>query len=54
MVAMATTLEGSKKTIFRSFIYSQSSTNSVNLVKIGPVDVEITGVTEIVKNIFKN
>jgi len=30
-----------KKTNFRSFIYSRSSTNPANLVKAGPVDVDI-------------
>jgi len=41
-----------KKTNFRSFIYSRSSssTYSVNLMKIGLLDFEIIGVTEIVKN----
>ena len=42
-VAPATSLEGSKKNDFRSFIYSQSSTNAANFVKIGPVDVELIG-----------
>ena len=36
-------------TNFRSFIYSHSSTNPTNLVKIGLVDVETIGLTEIVK-----
>jgi len=35
---------------FRSFIYGQSSTNPANFVKIGPLDVEIIGLTEITKN----
>ena len=43
LVATATTLEGSKKNYFRSFIYGQSYTNPANFVKIGPVDVEIIG-----------
>jgi len=36
---------------FRPFIYAQSSTNRANFVQIGPVDVEISGLTEISKNI---
>ena len=52
LVARATSLEGSKK-ITRSFIGGQSSTNLANFVKIVLVDVEITGLTEITKNIFK-
>jgi len=47
---VATFLEGSKKTDFRWLIYSHSSTNRENLEKIGRVDFEITGLTEIVKN----
>ena len=46
LVAMATSLVGAK-TNFRSFIYSHSSTNTENLAKIGQVDVEIIGLTEI-------
>jgi len=38
-----------RKTNLIAFIYSDSSTNPANLLKIGPVDVEITGLTEIVK-----
>ena len=49
---MATSLERSKKNNFTSFIHGQSSTNPVNFVKIGPVDVEIIGLKEITKNIF--
>jgi len=45
----ATSLEGSKKTHFRSFIYSRSSTKRENLAKIDPVDVEIIGLREIAK-----
>ena len=45
-VATATSLEESKK-ITRSFIYGQNFTNPANFVKIGPVDVEIVGLTEI-------
>ena len=54
MVATATSLEGSKKNNFNSFIYGQNSTNPANFVKIDPVDVEIISLTEITKNIFKN
>jgi len=39
------------KANFRSFIYSQSSTSIANLAKFGPVDVEIIGLTEIVKRL---
>jgi len=39
-----------RKINFRSFIYGQSSTNPK---KIGPVDIEIFGLTEITK-IFLN
>jgi len=42
-----------EKNNFRSFIYSQSSTNPANFVKIGPVDVETIRLTEINKNIKK-
>jgi len=42
-----------EKNNFRSFIYSQSSINPANFVKIGPVDVETIGLTEITKNIKK-
>jgi len=45
-------LDGSKKNNVRPFIYGQSSHNSANFVKIGPVDVEIIGLTEIT-NFFK-
>ena len=38
-----------QKTNFRSFVHSPSSTNPANWVKIGPVDVEIIRLTEIVK-----
>jgi len=48
LVATATPLEGSKN-IFISFIYGQRSTNTANFVMIGPVDVEIIGLTEITK-----
>jgi len=41
-----------RKNNFKSFIYGQSSTNIANFVKIGPVDVEIICLTEIIKNIF--
>jgi len=54
LVATATSFEGSKNN-FRSFIYGQSSsTNLANFVKIGPVDVEIIGLTEITKNDVKS
>jgi len=39
-----------RKTNLISIIYSHSSTNPDNFAKIGPVDVEIIGLTEIVKN----
>ena len=52
LVATATSLEGSKKNNFRPLIYGQSSTNPENFVKIGLVDVEITGLTEIIKIYF--
>jgi len=42
-------LSTDRKTNSRSFIYSHSSTNPAHLVKIGPLDVEIIGQTEIVK-----
>jgi len=38
--------------ITSSFIYGQSSTDLANFVKIGPVDVEIIGLTEITKILF--
>ena len=41
---------GDRITNFRSFIYSQCSTNRANVVKICLVHVEITGLTVIVKN----
>jgi len=37
----------------RPFIGSHSSTNPANLVKIGPVDVEIVSLTEIGKNKYE-
>jgi len=40
---------GNRKPNFRSFIHSHSSTNPANLVKIGPVDVEMIGLTESLK-----
>ena len=39
-----------QKTNLKSFICSHSYTNSKNLVKIGPGDVDISSLTEIVKN----
>jgi len=49
LVDTATSLEGSKKSNFRSFIYCQSVTNPANFMKIGQVDVEIIDLTEITK-----
>ena len=37
------------KTNFRLFIYSLSSTNPANMVQIGIVNVEMIGLTEMVK-----
>jgi len=45
LVAVATSLEGSKKNNFRLI-----TTNPQNLAKIGPVDFEIIGLAGIVKN----
>jgi len=42
-----------RKTDFSSFIYGQSSTNPANFVKIGLIEVEIFGLTEITKKINK-
>jgi len=42
-----------RKRYFGSFIYGQSSTSPANFVKIGPVDVEIIGVTEIANKYLK-
>jgi len=42
-----------RKTNFSSFIYRQSSTNPANFVKIGLMEVEIIGLTEITKNANK-
>jgi len=51
---MATSLR-ERKTNFRSFIYSHSSTTPENLATIGRVYVEVIGLTEIVKkNKIKN
>jgi len=50
VVATATSLAGSKKTDFRQFIYSCSSTNPKNMVKIGRVGVEKNGLAKIVKS----
>jgi len=49
LVAMATSVEGST-TILKSIMYSHKSTNPTNLANIGLVDVEIIGLTGIVKN----
>jgi len=35
------------------FIYSRSSTNPENLAKIDPADVDMIGLTEIVKNRYE-
>jgi len=51
LVATAMFFEGSKNNS-RSFIYGESSANPANVVKIGPVDVEIIDLAEIAKNIF--
>jgi len=40
---------GDQNTHVRLIIYIHSSTNPENLAKIGPVDVEIIGLTEIIK-----
>ena len=49
---MATSRGGiEKKLVF--FIYGQSSTIRANFVNIGPVDVEIIGLTDITKNVMK-
>ena len=50
MVVIAPPLEGSRNN-FESLIHSHSSSNPANFAKTGPVDVEITGLTEITKNI---
>jgi len=42
-----------RKNNFKSFIYGQSSTNPANFVNIGPVDVEIIGLTEVTKIFLK-
>jgi len=39
-----------RKANFGSITYNHSSIESGNLAKIGPLDVEITGLTEIVEN----
>jgi len=44
-------LWGIEKNNFWSFIYGQSSTNPADFMKIGLVDVELVGLTEITKNI---
>jgi len=50
LVAVAMSLGGSKKNNFTSFIDGHSSTNPINFMKIGLVDVEIIGLTKITKN----
>jgi len=52
LVAMTTYLRD-RKIYLRSFICGQSYTILANFVKIGPVDVEIIGLTEITKKYFK-
>ena len=52
LVALATSSED-RKSNSRSSIYGQSSTIAANFVKIGLVNVDIIGVTEISKNINK-
>jgi len=53
LVVTVTSIDGSKKNNFRSFICGQSSTTTANFVNIGPADVEeAEGLTEIDK-IFK-
>jgi len=41
---------GDRKNNFTSFIDGHSSTNAINFMKIGLVDVEIIGLTKISKN----
>jgi len=53
IIAMATSLEGSKKTNFRLIIYSYGSTNPEHLVNIGLVDFEIPSLTGSVNKINK-
>jgi len=53
-VATATSLEGSKKKVTRIVHLLPNSTIRVNFVKIGPVDVEIIGLTEITKVFLNN
>ena len=47
LVAVAMSVMDRKNNV-RPFIYGQSSHNSANFVKIGPVDVELIGLTEII------
>jgi len=42
-----------EKLAARLIIYSHSSTNPENLAKIGPIDVQIIGLTVIVKKKYK-
>ena len=46
-------LQDRKKNNFRSFIYGHISTNRANFVKIGPMKVEIIGLTKITKIFLK-
>ena len=43
-----------RKNDLRLFIYGQSFASPANFVKIGVVDDELIGLTEITKNIFLN
>ena len=43
-----------RKNDLRLFIYGQCSASPANFVKIGPIDDELIGLTEITKNIFLN
>ena len=52
VITTATFVEGSKNN-FSSFINGQSSTNPAHFVKVGLVDVEIIGLTEITKEYNK-
>jgi len=53
IAAASSIVSRDRKTELRSFIYGQSFTNPANFVKIGPVDVEIIGLTEINENTKK-
>jgi len=49
LVDTVASLDGDRKTNFRSFIYRHSSTNPANSEMIGLKDVEIIGLTESLK-----